>query len=76
MTVVVKKATNVSLPQDLVAEAKILNISLSKACERGLVEAIAEVRSARWLAENRDAIAAWNQSVEANELPLTRFRQF
>lgn len=76
MTVTAKKPTNVSLPQDLVAEAKDLNINLSKACERGLIEAIAQARSARWLEENQAAITAWNQRVERDGLPLTRFRQF
>ncbi|WP_322096900.1 type II toxin-antitoxin system CcdA family antitoxin [Paramagnetospirillum kuznetsovii] len=76
MTATIKRPTNVSLPQNLVLEAKSLDISLSKACERGLTEAIAEARSARWLAENKGAVEAWNQRVEAVGLPLARFRQF
>ena len=76
MSTVVKKPTNISLPQDLVLEAKSLSINLSKACERGLVETIAEACSARWLAENREAITMWNDRVEADGLPLARFRQF
>ena len=76
MSAVVKKPTNISLPQDLVREAKSLNISLSKACERGLAQAVAEARPSRWLVENRGAIAAWNDRVETDGLPLARFRQF
>ena len=76
MTAAVKKPTNVSLPQNLVTEARNLNINLSKACERGLIEAIAQVRSARGLEENQAAITAWNQKVERDGLPLVRFRQF
>jgi antitoxin CcdA len=60
----------------MVAEAKDLGISLSKACERGLADEISKAKSARWLAENREAIEAWNAHVEANGLPLARFRQF
>ena len=73
---VAKKATNVSLSQHLVVEAKALGISLSRACERGLAEEIAEARAGRWLEENREGIAAWNAHVEANGLPLARFRSF
>lgn len=71
-----KKATNVSLSHHLVEEAKSLGINLSRACERGLAEEIADARSAQWLEENREAIGAWNDYVENNGLPLARFRQF
>lgn len=72
----VKKATNISLPQALVSEARSLGISLSQACERGLSAAIAEARADRWLDENRNAIEAWNRHTETHGLPLGRFRQF
>jgi len=71
-----RKPTNVSLSQSLVVEAKALGISLSRACECGLREAVAETRAARWLEENRSAIESWNGHVEANGLPLARFRTF
>jgi len=71
-----RKATNVSLPRHLVAEAKELGISLSRACERGLSEEIADARTRRWQEENRAGIAAWNAHVEAEGLPLARFRSF
>jgi antitoxin CcdA len=59
-----------------VNEAKEFGISLSRACERGLSEEIAERRAALWLEENRDAIREWNDYVERKGLPLRRFRQF
>jgi len=71
-----KKATNVSLSQSLVAEAKALGVNLSRACERGIAEEIAAIRAARWLEENGAAIQAWNNYVEKIGLPLGRFRQF
>jgi len=49
---------------------------VSRACERGLAEEIAEARAAEWLDENREAIESWNSYVEAHGLPLARFRQF
>lgn len=71
-----KKATNVSLSTDLIAEAKALGINISQACERGLTAELAEVRSAHWRAENAGAIGAWNDFVEQEGLPLARHRQF
>ncbi|WBX86517.1 type II toxin-antitoxin system CcdA family antitoxin [Sphingosinicella microcystinivorans] len=71
-----KKATNISLSVDLIAEAKALGINISQACERGLAAELAEVRSTRWRAENAKAIGAWNDFVEQEGLPLARHRQF
>ena len=73
---VVKKNTNLSLPDSLVTEAKGLGVNLSRAAARGLAEEIAEKRAALWLEENREAIAEWNSHVATNGVPLARFRQF
>jgi antitoxin CcdA len=73
---VVRKSTNLSLPETLVVEAKALGISLSRAAERGLKEEIAEKRAAQWLDENREAIESWNSHVDEHGVPLGRFRQF
>jgi len=71
-----KRPTNVSLDTALLTEAKALGINVSRACERGLSEQVAEERGKRWLAENHDAIAASNDYVERHGLPLARFRRF
>jgi antitoxin CcdA len=71
-----RRATNVSLSPDIVAEARDLDINLSQACERGLVETIAEARAARWLADNRAALDSYNRFVETTGLPLDRLRLF
>jgi antitoxin CcdA len=71
-----RRPTNVTLPVELVAEAKALNINVSQACESGLAHSVAEARRARWLAENREAIKAYNVMVERDGLPLDEFRQF
>lgn len=36
----------------------------------------AETRAERWLEENREAIDGWNAWVEANGLPLAKYRLF
>jgi antitoxin CcdA len=71
-----RKAINLSLPEDLIAEAKRLNINISQACEQGLQQAVSKVKNERWIEENREAIEACNAWVEKNGLPLARFRQF
>lgn len=71
-----RRATNVSLNREHLAEARDLGINISQACERGLVETIAEVRAARWLEENREALDSYNRYVEENGLPLENLRLF
>lgn len=71
-----RRATNVTLSEPLLTEARALSINLSQACERGLAAAVAEARAQRWLAENRPAMDAWNDYVERHGLPLAEFRQF
>lgn len=70
-----RKATNVALDPALVADAKAEGINLSRACEAGLASELKKVREERWLAENREAIAEWNDWMEENELPLAEYRQ-
>ena len=68
--------TNVTLDTTLVAEAKSLGVSISRASNRGLEEAVKVARAERWLAENRRSLAASNAWVEANGLPLAKHRLF
>jgi len=71
-----RKATNVSLNTDLLDQARALEINISRACERGLVEQIEEVRAARWREENRTAIVSSNHYVDRKGLPLAGHRRF
>lgn len=71
-----KRATNVSLPEDLLAEAKALQINISQAAEAGVAQAIARARSELWLAENQEAIESSNAYVEKHGLPLAKYQMF
>jgi antitoxin CcdA len=71
-----RRPTNVSLSREHLAQARELGINVSQACERGLIETIREVRAARWLEENREALESSNAWVEANGLPLAGKRLF
>jgi antitoxin CcdA len=71
-----KKPTNLSLDKALLAEAKDLNINLSRAAEAGLRRDVARAKAERWKQENEAAIESSNRWVESHGLPLDRFRQF
>ena len=71
-----RRPTNVSLDRDLVEQARALGINLSQACERGIVEQLAQTRAEQWADENRAALASSNAFVEARGLPLAGNRQF
>ena len=71
-----RRATNVTLPETLLREAREMGISLSQACEHGLAQAVAEKRRHLWLEENREAMDAWNGHVAQHGLPLAAYRQF
>ena len=71
-----KKATNVTLTEALLSEAKTLHINVSVAAEDGLRRAVAQKRAAVWLEANRLAIESSRQFVEQHGLPLSSHRQF
>ncbi len=71
-----RRATNVTLPETLLRDAREMGIDLSYACERGLAAEVADARRQRWLEENKGAMDAWNGHVAEHGLPLTAFRQF
>lgn len=71
-----RRATNVTIPEALLVEARALKINISQVCERGLVAEVARAKQQRWLEENRPAMDAWNDYVEKNGIPLAEYRQF
>jgi antitoxin CcdA len=74
-----RRATNLSLDEALVDEARRAKINLSRAAERGIAEELAEYRQAaaeQWLTEHARTIADINEWVERNGLPLDKYRQF
>jgi antitoxin CcdA len=73
---VAKKATNVSLAETLIAEAKELRINVSQAAEAGLAKAVADKRAELWLRDNWEAIQSSNDYVDKNGLPLERLGMF
>ena len=72
----IRKATNVTLAANLLAEAKLLKINISKAAESGVVQAVAAKRAELWLEENRAALDSSNEYFNKSGLPLARHRMF
>lgn len=71
-----RKPANLSIDADLLAEAKALNVNVSRAAETGIAEAVKAEKERVWKEENREAIEAWNAWVRENGLPLAKYRQF
>jgi antitoxin CcdA len=71
-----RKSTNLSLDARLIAEAKDLDINISRVAEQGIAQAVAEEKARLWKIENRDALESWNRYVDEHGLPLAKYRQF
>lgn len=71
-----KKATNVSINQGLLEEAKSLDINLSSTLEQALFEAVRARKRELWLEENREAIAAYNARIARDGMLSDHVRAF
>ncbi len=71
-----KKATNVSLDQALLRDAKALGVNVSQAAEKGLDAEVRRAKGEAWQRENAAAMEAWGKWVEENGLPLEKYRMF
>ncbi|MFZ5442024.1 MAG: type II toxin-antitoxin system CcdA family antitoxin [Myxococcota bacterium] len=61
-----RRATNLSLDQNLVAEARALDLNLSRIVEERLREVVREERARRWLEENKEGFDAFARFIEKN----------
>lgn len=71
-----KRPTNVSINEDLLAQARDLGVNLSQTLEEGLKTRLAEERRRRWLEENKAAFAACNEHFEKYGLWSDGLRMF
>lgn len=71
-----RKSANLSIDTDLIAEAKALQVNISRAAETGIADAVRKEKERRWKEENRDAIEEWNRYFEENGLPFAEYRGF
>jgi antitoxin CcdA len=73
---ITKKATNITLSSDVLSEAKALGINISQSCDQFLRELVRTERERGWQQDNADFIAAYNQTVTDEDLPLDAWRPF
>jgi antitoxin CcdA len=71
-----RKPTNITLPADLYADAKELDINISQVCETSLRERVNSARREKWAAENAAFIAEYNQRVEVEGTLLQEWAGF
>ncbi|MBV2209492.1 MAG: type II toxin-antitoxin system CcdA family antitoxin [Thermomonas sp.] len=71
-----KRATNVSINQGLLEDAKALEINLSATLERALDAEVRARKREKWLEENREAIAAYNARIERDGMLSDHVRAF
>ncbi len=75
-TSVKKKATNLSLNSELLAEAKHFQINLSATMEKALAEEVRLKKEQQWLQENQSSIQACNDLVEKSGMFSDAYRVF
>ena len=63
-----KRPINLTIPADLIEQAKELDLNTSQAAEAGIVAAVKTARENAWLEENKAAIAAYNERVDREGL--------
>lgn len=71
-----KRSANLSVNEDLLNKARELNINLSATLEQALASALREKQRCQWLAENKDAIEAYNEHVEQHGVFSDGLRSF
>ncbi|MDR6991184.1 type II toxin-antitoxin system CcdA family antitoxin [Luteimonas sp. 3794] len=71
-----KRATNVSVNQGLLEDARALDINLSATLEKALEAEVRARKRDKWLEQNRDAIEAYNRRVERDGMLSDHVRTF
>ena len=71
-----KKATNLSVDDNLLEQARRLKLNLSQIFEASLTEAIRQRQGEEWLKKNRAALDAYNEHVEKHGVFSDELRSF
>lgn len=71
-----KRAANVSIRSDLLEAARAYGINLSATLESALADRLRQARQQKWLEENREAIAAYNEHVDKHGVFSDGARKF
>ncbi len=71
-----QKPTNLTINADLLRESKAVDTNLSQAFEAHLAVMVKTKKQEKWLAENREAIDAYNRFVDENGVFSDGWRSF
>ena len=71
-----KRAVNVTVAEDVLAEAKRLKMNLSQVLEDELRKLVTEEKTRRWQEENREAIEAHNRFIEKHGIWSEKYRSW
>ena len=71
-----RKAANLSVNSDLMAQARELGLNVSALLEERLAAAVREARRKAWLAENEQAVSEYNDRVAEHGSFGDRARRF
>lgn len=71
-----KKATNLSLNSKVLEMAREMGMNLSQTVDELLAAEVKRRYWERWAEDNKEAIAAYNERIAREGLPLAKYRSF
>ena len=71
-----KRAANVSIDAEILAEAKAMGINLSQTLEGQLRKQVTAEKNRRWSEENKEAIEAHNRFIEEHGIWSEKYRSW
>ncbi len=71
-----KRAVNVSIDSEVLAEAKAMRINLSQTLESELRKQVRQAKIDRWSEENKGAIDSYNRFIEEHGIWSEEYRKW
>ena len=71
-----KRATNLSLSIDVLETARRLDINISQVCDQHLRLVVQREQERQWREQHADFIAAYNNTIATEGLPLDEWKSF
>jgi antitoxin CcdA len=71
-----KKATNLSLNASVLEAAREMGMNISQTVDALLADEVKRRYWEKWNAENKEAIDHYNARIQAEGLPLAKYRSF
>ena len=71
-----RKSTSLALKPELLEEARALGVTVSRAAEDWIAQAVRAARARAWQDEHAAAVAAYDAFIADHGVPLARDRKF